>query len=328
MIKLNRTEKIATFFILVIVIFVSGLTFSQWLSSNSSYVSPSNGENGTSGPSGNYTTYVPPPGSSIFGRVEDTDLELNGEITISGVGTFTLKPHQIATKRPDIFQPGHFSVFDILAYLDETERIVVEYHFDEEMNTYVIEYINGKQNWWYQVYYNGGWRESNVFRIDHYPVKDKMYIQLYQTSPSEIDKIHASFRSQIDRGKHSDKVIIPEVVIRGTQETLTFQNVTVEAHNLRNDTFKHGVITAIDVILSLAEQGEISYDLRWYAKIASAEVKDYYVDRINEDEAYGRCGFVYECGEKSFGFKNHIHLPSDIRVINSPEYMKWFWICI
>ncbi len=274
------------------------------------------------------TTYFPPPGSSIFGRVEDTELKLNGEMIISGVGTFTFDPHQIVTKRPDIFQSGHFSVFDIIAYLNETGRIAAEYHFDEEMNTYVIDSINGKQNWWYQVHYDGGWTESNVFRIDHYPVKDKMYIRIFQTSSSEVDAIFSGFRDQIARRKLSEKLTIPEVTIRGGQETLTFKNVTVEAHNLRNDMFKAGVITAIDVILSLAEQGKISYDLRWYAEIANSEVKDYYVNRINENEAYGRCGFVYECGEKRFGFKNHIHLPSDIRVLNSPEYMKWFWICI
>ncbi len=275
-----------------------------------------------------YTTYFPPPGSNIFGRIEDTDLKLNGEIIISGVGTFNFEPHQIVTKRPDIFQSGHFSVFDIIAYLNETGRIAAEYHFDEEMNTYVIDYINGKQNWWFQVRYDGGWTESNVFRMDHYPVKDKMYIRIFQTSSSEIDAIFSGFRNQIARRKLSEKLIIPEVTIRGRQETLAFKNVTVEPHNLRNDTFKTGVITAIDVILSLADQGKISYDLRWYAEIANSEVKDYYVDRINEDEAYGRCGFVYECGEKRFGFKNHIHLPSDIRVLNSPEYMEWFWICI
>ena len=40
--------------------------------------------------------------------------------------------------------------------------------------------------------------------------------------------------------------------------------------------------------------------------------------------------FVYKSGSNIFvGFKvNHIHLPSDSRVINSPEYMEWFWICI
>jgi hypothetical protein len=276
----------------------------------------------------NYTKYFPPPGSNILGRIEDTDPKLNGEIIIGGIGTFSFEPPQIVTKRPDIFQSGHFSVFDIIAYLDETGRIAAEYHFDEEMNTYVIDSIDGEQNWWYRVHYDGGWLESNVFRMDHYPVKDKMYIRLFQTSSSEIDAISSGFRSQIARGKPSEKLIIPEVIIRGRRGTLAFKNVTVEPHNLRNDMFKTGVITAIDVILSLADLGRLSYDLRWYAEIANSEVKDYYVDRINEDEAYRRCGFVYECGEKSFGFKNHIHLPSDIRVLNSPEYMTWFWICI
>jgi len=265
--------------------------------------------------------------SNIYGKVEDTDLKLNGEIIISGVGTFTFIPREVVTKTPDIFQPGHFSVFDIIAHLDETERIAVEYHFDERMNTHVIDSINGKENWWYQVYYDGGWPEPNVFRMDHYPVKDKMYMQLYQTSPSEIEKTYAAFRNQIARRESSSKMVIAEVTIKGKYETLSFKNVTVEAHNLRNDTFKPGVVTAIDVMLSLGEQGKISYDLRWYRTIAFAEVKNYYVDRINKDEAYGSCGFVYECGEK-LRSKNHIHLPSDIRVINSPEYVKWFWICI
>lgn len=306
--KLNRTEKIATFSVLAGVILVSSLIVSQWILDDPSY--------------------IPPTGNNVFGDVTDTDLRLNGTITISDVGIFTYDPHQIVTQRPDIFQPGHLSVFDIIAYLSETEEIAVEYHFDEEMNTHVIDSINGKQNWWYRVHYDGGWWESNVFRMDHYPVKDKMYIRIFQESSSEIDAIFEGFRRQVAGRRQSDQIIIPEVVIRGRYETLTFRNVTVEAHNLRNDTFTLGVITAIDTIISLADQGKISYDLRWYSRIANAEVKDYYVDRINEDEAYGRCGFVYECGEREFGFKNHIHLPSDIRVINSPEYMEWFWICI
>ncbi|UCE44286.1 MAG: hypothetical protein JSV57_02020 [Candidatus Bathyarchaeota archaeon] len=310
---------------------LSALMLSRWPSNNPPYTPPNNGGNGTNGSHDypdNSTAYIPPLGSNIFGRVENTDLRLNGEITIAGIGTFTFKPDQITTKRPDIFQPGHFSVFDILAYLDEAEEIALEYHFDEEMNTYVVDSIDDKQHWWYMVHYDGGWSEPNVFRMDHYPVKDKMYIRIFQTTPSEIDAIFTSFRNQIMRREQSEEMIVPEVTIRGRFRTLHFKNVAVEAHNLRNDTIKVGVITAVDVIMSLADREELSYDLRWYATIVSSEVKDYYVDRINDDEAFGRCGFVYECGEKKFGFKNHIHLPSDLRVINSPEYMEWFWICI
>lgn len=31
------------------------------------------------------------------------------------------------------------------------------HHFAEEMNTYVIESLEGQKNWWYDAYYDGGW---------------------------------------------------------------------------------------------------------------------------------------------------------------------------
>jgi len=279
----------------------------------------------------NYDQYVPPTGSHIYGGVEDTELKENGSIILEGIGTFSFNPKKIASRRPDIFQPGHFSVFDVIAYLHDEGKIHAVFHFDETMNTYVIDSINGYENWWYMVYYDGGWTESNAFRMDHYPVKDKMFIQIFQALTSELDKIHESFRIQASRRQLNNKTVVAEVVISGLYEDYRFTNVTVEAHNLRDDVFKPGVITALDVILSLADQGEFSYDLKWYATILSSEVKDYYIERIGKDAAHGRCGFVYESGEKtlrSILSKNHIHLPADIRVINSPEYMELFWICI
>ncbi|MFC1803002.1 hypothetical protein ACFL0D_03435 [Thermoproteota archaeon] len=71
--------------------------------------------------------------------------------------------------------------------------------------------------------------------------------------------------------------------------------------------------------------------MRAYEDIGSALiVKNYWVESIDEDEAYGRCGFVNESGVLDHrGFAgNHIHLPSDIRVLNSPEYIMYFWICV
>lgn len=126
-------------------------------------------------------------------------------------------------------------------------------------------------------------------------------------------------------------MIIPTVNIRGTKDTLTFSNVEVKAHNLRNDIFQESVITAIDVILSLGDENELTYDLQWYDSIGSAEVvRSYWVDGINDNKAFGRCGFVYETGSVKYsGFRgNHIHIPSDMRVLNSPKYGEWFWICL
>ena len=80
---------------------------------------------------------------------------------IQGVGTFSFEAGQVQTGRPDIFQPEHFSLFDVLAHLDERGDIRLEYHFDEEMNTHVIDTLDGKSGWWYQAHYSQGWYEQD-----------------------------------------------------------------------------------------------------------------------------------------------------------------------
>jgi hypothetical protein len=106
----------------------------------------------------------------------------------------------------------------------------------------------------------------------------------------------------------------------------------VTAHDVRRDVLQPGVVTALDILLSLTEQGELSQlKLTWYESIAGADpVDSYWTEQINEAEAYDGCGFVYETGSSNFtGFLgNHIHVPSDVRVIVSPQYALWFWICL
>ena len=131
--------------------------------------------------------------------------------------------------------------------------------------------------------------------------------------------------------ENEGKIIIPTVYITGRTFGETFYDVEVTAHNLRNDVFQDGIITAIDVVLSLGDIGSIEYDLQWYESIGTAEiVKNYWVEGINGDISKGRCGFVYESGDEDMvgSQGNHIHLPSDTRVLNSPEYVWYFWICI
>jgi hypothetical protein len=252
-------------------------------------------------------------------------------ITIDGVGDYDYNPTNIESVRSDIFQEGHFSVFDILVHLNDAGKIRMNYHFDEGKNTHIIDSINGKKNWWYNAYYDGGWPENNAFRMDHFPYKEKMYIRIMRESEGTLNKIYNSFEKQGQgNGQNGGEHIVPTVLIRGTKTELRFHNVIVTPHNLRNDMLKNGTITAIDVIMSLGDIKEITYELQWYTTIGSAEVKNYFVDKINSDKSEGRCGFVYEAGSYDFrGFSgNHIHIPSDIRVINNPEYVEFFWICI
>jgi len=168
--------------------------------------------------------------------------------------------------------------------------------------------------------------------MDHYPYKDKMYIKVSPSDESRLEKMYDVFREEVKRKEQNGgEVIVPSVIITAPGMDLRFKNVKVSAHNLRSDVFQEAVVTAVDVILSLGDEGKLSYDLTWFDSIGTAEiVRTYYVTRINEAKSYLRCGFVYEAGSWEYhGFQgNHIHIPSDIRVINSPEYVEYFWICI
>jgi hypothetical protein len=252
-------------------------------------------------------------------------------IAIDGIGDFHYSPSKIETVRSDIFQEGHFSIFDILVYLNNTGKIDMKYHFDPQKNTHIIDSINGKSNWWYQAYYDGGWPENNAFRMDHFPYKEKMIIRVMRESEGKINRIQDVFEAEGQReSQNGGGLVVPTVIIRGTKQELRFSNVQVQPHNMRNDTLKDGTITALDVIMSLGDAGLITYELKWYKTIGSAEVKNYFVEKINSDKSHNRCGFVYEAGSYDFrGFSgNHIHIPTDIRVINHPDYVEFFWICI
>ena len=80
-----------------------------------------------------------------------------------------------------------------LVHLDNNGTIDMQYHFDESMNTHVIESINGLEGWWHFPYYDGGWPEVSVFRMDHYPYKDKMTIRLHQKSISTLEGYYEVF---------------------------------------------------------------------------------------------------------------------------------------
>jgi hypothetical protein len=167
--------------------------------------------------------------------------------------------------------------------------------------------------------------------MDLFPYKDRMQVRLITQNKRRVEELHELFREEIkEKRRNRDSVIVGEVIIRGPTTRLSFENVKVTPHNLRNDLFQEDVITAIDVIMSLGDQGLLSYDLQWYETIGDAQiVKNYYVDRINDDRTEMRCGFVYESGALEYrGRGNHIHLPSDSRVIHAPEYVEFFWICV
>ncbi len=253
---------------------------------------------------------------------------VTGYITV-GAYQYSFNSDNVETTRPDIFRPGAFSMFDVLVHVASKSSIDLVYYFNESMNTHVIDSINGTENWWYMAWYSGGWPERNVYRMDHYHWKNGTTLEMYQESEEYLESIYASYIEEADRLQHNNgSITIPEVNIYGNTFRKEFFNVSITAHGLRNDIFQPSVITAIDIIMSLGDAGEITYQLTWYDEIGRAGVvRNYFVTAIDMDVAVGTCGFVYEAGDADLG-RNHIHLPSDSRVLNAPEYSLWFWICL
>jgi hypothetical protein len=255
----------------------------------------------------------------------------NATITIEDV-PYEISTSAIETVRPDVFRPGSFSVFDILVYLHEKGDIDLEYHYNASLRTHRIELLNNETDWWYYITYSGGWFEQSVFRMDLYPWKEGSTINYRRIDKERIDRIHRAYEQEVNRLlENNGQVVIPEVIIELETRMYEFSNVSVTAHNLRNDSLQNGVITAIDVIMSLGDERLISYGLGWYESIGTADiVRSYWVEGINGKYSIGTCGYVYESGPNEFSgvHGNHIHLPSDMRVLTSPEYSLWFWICL
>ncbi len=255
-----------------------------------------------------------------------------GEVRIDGLGRLRFRAGEIETLRPDLFQPGHFSLFDILVHLQRAGDLDLVYHYDEALDTHVIERLNGQPDWWYQAHYASGWFESNVMRMDMYPYKDQTTLRLSPQSRFQVTSILDTFRQEVERRERHGGVILPEMEIDTNRGTWRSTEIEVRAHDLRVDLFQPGVITAMDVILSMVEQGDLeNIRLTWYARIGSADPLDsYFLEGVNVVEAAGGCGLVYEIGPRAYtGFRgSHIHIPADARIIVSPEYAHWFWICL
>ena len=273
------------------------------------------------------------PSERVSGRMPSGDIIVN----IRGIGRFPVRAAGVETLRSDIFQPSHFSVFDLLVHLHKQGEIDLLYHFDGSMNTHVIDSINGEESWWYEAHYDNGWFERNVTRMDMYPVKDGMFVTLSRERTDRLAAIYQSFAEEVNRLEgNGGRVVIPEVVIRGPRRTAIFRDVVVAPHGIRSDVLQPEVITGVDILLSLGEQGKLSgLRLTWYDQIGSADpVDSYFTEHIGIDEdssmAFGSCGFVYELGPRTFGgfSGSHVHIPSDVRAIVSPEYAEWFWICL
>jgi hypothetical protein len=280
-----------------------------------------------------------PPDAYAQGRLAAE----TGTLEIRGLGELSYDPAAITTLRPDIFLPGHFSVFDVLVHLAETNEFELEYDFDEDLQTHVIRSLSGLSGWWYDAHYEGGSFDKTVVRIDQFPVKDGMSILLYLEDPVRLDAIHQHFREEVVVLAENDGlVIIPLVTFLSSTDTVEFHDVAVTAHDSRSDVFQDGVITMLDVLLSLGDQGVLmELGLDWREEDEDILIVDgYYVTSIQTEgfapETTGSCVLTHQLSGVTIAeflsphthTMSHIHLTADLEILVSPEVVEWLWICL
>ena len=280
--------------------------------------------------------YLPQEGSWAFpkdrptGRIPSSE----GVLEIEGLGPFTFDPAEIQTLRPDIFAAGHFSLFDVLVHLADKGWYTLDYHYDICLDAHVVDDLNGQMNWWYRAHYAGGWYEINAYRMDMFPYKDGTHIRMRRHTEDYIGRLYNSFAEEVMRKSiNQGRTVIPEVRVG----TAIYNDVPVSAHDARTDVLQPGTITALDVLLSLADQKQINQmKLTWYGSIGDADpVDSFWIEQIDDGDTFfdgesspAEGGWVYETGSLDFsGFQgSHIHIPADVRTIVSPEYMTWYWL--
>lgn len=75
----------------------------------------------------------------------------DNRIIIEGLGAFSFNPNTITTARSDLYKETEFSIFDVVINLDNEKLINAEYYFDESIDSYIVNSINGMQYWAYIV---------------------------------------------------------------------------------------------------------------------------------------------------------------------------------
>ena len=133
---------------------------------------------------------------------------INASLSIKNIGDFTFVPEDISTMRSDVFKNGEFSIFDIVVYLDRTKQIDADYHFEETIDSYIIDSINGTDNWWYEVKNPSGMIDSRKIFMDSYKYDNKLSYELINISDDEFTQIYGAFENEKDKTNPQQQLLI------------------------------------------------------------------------------------------------------------------------
>ncbi len=247
--------------------------------------------------------------------------------------------HDIQTTRPDVFAANYFSIFDVILTILDKNNIAVEYDYDEDAKCHFITSLDGKPgNYWYKhIYHNNEFEYMTGFETVPYRWDELLW---KPGTKGEITNV-APPRQEFIEGVQRDGdgfTIVPKVII----DKNTYTDVKVTPHNYLSENayqphmkpFKDGVISALDVLFSLQDEGLINnvrltyYDFINYACIKTKKwnfetgsyVGSFIVTRINDRNHRGHNGWFF-CQTEA---QRVLHVTAGLGVIHGCNIVQWF----
>jgi hypothetical protein len=281
-----------------------------------------------------------------------------------GGQTYTFDPgdNNITSVRQDIFAPGFFSMFDVILAVAAQNGITIDYHYDDSRKCHFIDKINNVAgNYWYHFAYDVGTNTSEItyrraYRWDEALWRPGVHVRVVEGEL--LDEIKVEYLEEINR-ENSQGNIIPHVRIsinpsdykgnplqsHRVSVQREFNNVQVTAHNLRSGgtpsyypmPFQPEVITSIDILHSLMDQGELDLVTQvFYTYFAQKYIHSFYVvamgfPGVGTAHHSGRQGFVYTTNNGTYNrlpnnADRKFHITSDISVVHAPDFSYWRWV--
>lgn len=269
----------------------------------------------------------------------------------------------ITSVRPDIFNSGYYSMFDVILVVAAAKNIPVDYYWDDSSKTHWITKVGSNLgNWWYHFSYDAGSGNTNEInykranRWDEALWRPGVWIKLVNNE--NTTQIRTEYLEEIQREKTFGK-IIPSVKFTINPSnfygnpigsgrisvTKEFFNVLITPHNFRSSNyqspyskpFKPGVVTSMDIPLSLMDSGYLNAVTGvFYNHFNGNYIDSYYIVElgfpgVGTAHSSGRQGFVYVTENGIYPnlpneADSKLHMTCDINVIHSPDFSYWRWV--
>ncbi len=288
-----------------------------------------------------------------------------GSSVILRGNTYPFDPaaYDIVTLRPDIFADGAYSLFDVLLSVARRKGHRISLHWDEDCQTHFIDSVDGiAGDFWYHFSYDAGngtsgeLRNKRQIRWDELLYQPGAWVQLVMGEA--LAELKQEYREEIQRERQHGHMI-PQVRITVNPSNYqgnppeshritvsrNWRDVQVTSHGLRQhgrdslhrSPFQPGVVTAMDLLFSLQDQGLLDVvGTAYFTHLAGKVMESYRVRSLGFPDAglahaSGKQGFVYTTGNGTFtrlandaDGKQHVH--ADIHVIHAPDFAMWRWI--